>query len=279
MNLERLGMPLLFADGSRWTDDEVTLALNLYSITPYSKITPLNPNVIRLAEFLGRKAGAVSFKLSNLASLDKEIKDSGKKGSSHISKTDVAVWAKYHSNRRLNLEKLIKDSEEIVKRLTQKNNTSTYDPNQCNYDDITEAVDTESMRLIKTRKNQSYFRKVVLANFGGKCAISNCYIEQLIDAAHILSWDKYPELRMKRSNGIALNKILHQAYDLNLLGIDSDMRVHVSSKLKGREVGDLPFRKFFESIDGYSINILNIREKPDPDYLGIKFKEYKDASF
>ncbi len=54
-----------------WSTDEITLALALYLRTPYNRIHPRNPEIQKLATYLGRTEGAVSKKLAFLELLKK----------------------------------------------------------------------------------------------------------------------------------------------------------------------------------------------------------------
>ena len=78
--------------GRNWNEDEVTLALGLYLITPYSKIDKKNLRIAMLAKLLGRTANSVSMKLGNLADLDPEVARKGRKGLKNGSRMDKRVW-------------------------------------------------------------------------------------------------------------------------------------------------------------------------------------------
>ena len=92
-----------------WSVDEITLALALYFRTPYSRISPRNPHIQALARQLNRTSGAVSLKLGNLATLDKRLRESGKKGFANGSKNERVVWDAYvNTNGDITLQKLTK---------------------------------------------------------------------------------------------------------------------------------------------------------------------------
>lgn len=42
------------------------------------------------------------------------------------------------------------------------------------------------VREVKTRVNQNVFRKIVLANYDGKCALTGIDIPELLVASHII---------------------------------------------------------------------------------------------
>ena len=261
---------------SRWTETQIVLALNLYSITPYSRISPKNPEIIDLADLLGRTPGAVSFKLSNLAACDQKGQTLGHKGSSHGSKLDALVWNKYLNGDELDLERLNSDAEKIKHDLLK---IKSPDQTQSHSESCTEdntSNGQERSYLLNVRLKQNLFRRAVLANYDSRCPFSGCAIPQLIDAAHILPWKDYPYARMMVSNGLALNKLIHVAYDKNLLGIDPDGRVVVSDLLLANVSGE-PCRDFFVQIKDRCINFNQLRFRPNQDFLHERFKHYQEA--
>ncbi len=77
---------------SNWTREETILAFELYCRTPFGKMHQRNPNIILLAQMIGRTPSAVALKLGNFASLDNSIQQ---KGMSNFSKIDKAIWKQY----------------------------------------------------------------------------------------------------------------------------------------------------------------------------------------
>lgn len=93
-------------------------------------------------------------------------------------------------------------------------------------------------RLVKQRVHQPMFRARVmraytLPSIAGPsrptCAVCHLQHATLLDAAHIVADSHDGEARV--TNGIALCKIHHAAYDQNLVGISGDYRVHVDLDL------------------------------------------------
>lgn len=259
-----------------WTDEQITLALHLYTVTPYSKISPKNPEVIDLANLLGRSPGAISLKLSNLAACDQKGLALGHKGSSHGSKLDAFVWKKYLSNNELDIEKLNRDAEKIRQRLL--NTKISHQPTgSLEIDlDIRSLRDQERYYTMKARLDQSLFRRAVLANFNSRCPFSDCAIPELIDAAHILPWNDYPKIRMKLSNGLLLNKLIHIAFDKNMLGIDPNGQI-VLSKFLLKKVAGGPCQQFFSLIKNHRLDFNQLRCQPNKDYLHERFKSFQEA--
>ena len=76
---------------NKWTIDELKLALALYCQIPFGKMHSRNPDVIRLADKIGRTPSSIAMKLVNFASLDPEIIASGRTGLGNASATDKMV--------------------------------------------------------------------------------------------------------------------------------------------------------------------------------------------
>ena len=59
--------------GIKWSREEIILAFDLYCRTPFGKISQGNPEIIKLAQLLGRTPGSVGLKMHNLAHHDPEL--------------------------------------------------------------------------------------------------------------------------------------------------------------------------------------------------------------
>jgi putative restriction endonuclease len=129
---------------------------------------------------------------------------------------------------------------------------------------------------VKRRIHQEVFRENVLKAYKCQCSFCNIKHEILLDAAHIIS-DKKVGGEPVISNGLALCKIHHAAFDANLMGVSPDYIIKVNNRL-------------LEEIDGpmlqHGIKELNNRKllvpskkdwQPDPDRLMIRYKEFKVA--
>ena len=60
-------------NGIKWSRDETILAFELYCRTPLGKIGQSNPDIVELAELLGRTPGSVGLKMHNLAHFDSTL--------------------------------------------------------------------------------------------------------------------------------------------------------------------------------------------------------------
>ena len=80
------------------------------------------------------------------------------------------------------------------------------------------------------------------------------------------------------SNGLALTKIHHAAFDTHLIGVDPDFCIHVSDRLL--EIHDGPFLELgLKGIVGQVIQLpRRVKDRPDRDRLAFRFEEFKKAA-
>ncbi|WP_429439391.1 HNH endonuclease [Paraburkholderia sp. GAS33] len=90
--------------------------------------------------------------------------------------------------------------------------TNAFDPR--GIDDARERV----TRGIKIRRGQKNFRDALLAAYDGRCAITGCDIQDVLEAAHITPY-LGPETNHV-TNGLLLRTDLHTLLDCHLLGIE-----------------------------------------------------------
>jgi len=94
------------------------------------------------------------------------------------------------------------------------------------------------------RRGQSKFRAGLLRAYGGKCAITGCVVEAILEAAHVTPY-LGPDTNAL-SNGILLRADLHTLWDLGLIAIEPISKtMWVSPSLVGSEydqfAGKVPF--------------------------------------
>ncbi|WP_082036697.1 HNH endonuclease [Paramagnetospirillum magnetotacticum] len=113
------------------------------------------------------------------------------------------------------------------------------DFNPTNIKDAREKV----LASIVRRRGQKAFRNTLLVAYEGKCAITNCQIPELLDAAHIHPY-KGEETNDVR-NGILLRTDLHTLFDLGLIAIDTaSWSVVIAKRLAETNYGQFEGRKF-----------------------------------
>lgn len=63
-----------------WTRNEFMAVFNLYLKTPFGKMYSTNPDVVRVANLIGRSANSVALRLVNFAACDPILRKRGIKG-------------------------------------------------------------------------------------------------------------------------------------------------------------------------------------------------------
>jgi putative restriction endonuclease len=90
--------------------------------------------------------------------------------------------------------------------------------------------------MVKVRLHQRSFRERVLAAYRSQCAICRLRHRELLDAAHIIP-DNLPESRPIITNGIALCKLHHAAFDSFMLGVTPDYIIQIREDILNEEDG------------------------------------------
>lgn len=225
-----------------WTRDEMILVLNLYLKLPFGKMDRRNPDVIHLAEIIGRTPNAVALRLVNYASYDPILQQRGISGMAHGGKKCGEFWNEFINDR----ERLLYESERI---LAQCEGTTIEKKYEQEIRDIPQGIVGETkVREIKTRVNQSVFRQIVLANYDGKCALTGIDLSELLVASHIIPWADNVQERLNPENGICLSSLYDKAFDQGLIGFTNDQHVIFSVRLKSN-VGKDYYAKYFQPVE------------------------------
>ena len=128
-------------------------------------------------------------------------------------------------------------------------------------------------RVVKQRHHQADFRGRVIAAYQTRCAICRLRHGELLDAAHIIP-DHDESGLPAVSNGLALCKIHHAAFDMNMLGISPDYVVQVDAKLL-EEVDGPMLRHGLQEMHGTSLTVpVRRQDRPDRDRLELRFAEF-----
>jgi putative restriction endonuclease len=241
---------------NNWSRDELILAFNLYCKTPFGRIHIHNPEIVELAKLIGRTPSAVSWKLANFASLDPMLKEREIAGATHTSKLDAEIWAEFSEN----WEYLSFESEKLLANITGISIESVSDIAPL---DLPEGKERES--IVKTRVNQSFFRKAVLAAYDFQCCITGLSVPELLNASHIIPWSANIENRVNPKNGLCLNAIHDRAFDRGLLTVTPDFRVKISPLVKNM-TSDIAVQELLLRYDNLEIR-LPTRFKPNIEFL------------
>lgn len=219
-----------------WTRDEFILTFNLYLKMPFGKMHSGNPQVVELANLIGRTANSVALRLVNFASCDPALKARGIKGMSGGIAQCTPYWEEFANDR----EKLVFESEKILARYQNTNIEEKYKQLINNI----EKQGEDKLREVKTRVNQDIFRQMILVNYDNKCAVSGLNLPELLVASHIIPWAENEKERLNPENGICLSSLYDSAFDQGLISFDDDYKMIVSTRLK-THTGDGFYQQFF----------------------------------
>lgn len=108
--------------------------------------------------------------------------------------------------------------------------------------DPTEDARRRIMRTLVQREGQPQFRRALIDEYAGACAISGCTVEALLEAAHIIPY-LGPHTN-DVSNGLLLRADLHKLFDLHMFRIDPESRtVYLCDELKASEYACMEGRR------------------------------------
>lgn len=144
-------------------------------------------------------------------------------------------------------------------------------------EDIASAAPRREYRTIsvKRRLHQDRFRLLVLNAYRSRCAMCRLRHENLLDAAHIIP-DRDVRGLPEISNGIALCKIHHTAYDENILGISPDFLICVRTDIL-QEIDGPMLEHGIKGMAGRRLDIpTNEKQIPNRDYLDERFAAFKN---
>jgi putative restriction endonuclease len=238
------------AAGRRWNRDELLVALNLYHKLTFGQLHARQPAIIALANRLDRSTNSLAMKLCNFASLDPALRLRGIKGLAGASALDRAVWNDFHAN----LNEVVPASEDALRKLFGVDERSDLEVLPRDGIRVRKRPPTGLIANVKLRRGQDYFRDAVLNNFGGRCGVTQLGVRELLIASHILPWGTHVAERLNVRNGLSLSRLHDAAFDQGLITFDDNLRMLVSSRLKG----ELSQRSIAENFGAYAGEALRL---------------------
>jgi putative restriction endonuclease len=199
------------------------------------------PEIIEMANLIGRTVNSIAIRLTNFAACDPYHQDRGVKGMVGGIKQCQPIWDEFFGNKEL----LIFESENI---LAQKENLTIESKFDEILFDIKDLKGEIKLREVKTRVNQNVFRQIVVANYSGKCAITGIDLQELLFASHIIPWSKNEVERLNPENGICLSALYDKAFDKGLIAVNESYQILISDKLKKKKQADY-YEKYFAPIE------------------------------
>lgn len=250
--------------GTKYTEDESILALEIYMELPRKEIKASNPRIIGLSRFLienghPRNAISVKMKVENFKACDPLYPGITL---THYSEMDQQLWQRFSANGFVGLADAAEQARQRISsgRVTENSDYYLSEPDLG-------GLDPKAMK--KVRVNQDIFQARVFEVYDSRCCITGMHHPSMLEACPIIPWsrlsDNSPE-RLDPRNGLCLNPIHHRAFDEGLFTIDEKYRIELSYKLgelEDREVLDT----FYYPYEGKSIVAVNAEFLPLQDYL------------
>jgi putative restriction endonuclease len=129
---------------------------------------------------------------------------------------------------------------------------------------------------VRQRLHQTGFRERVLQAYREQCALCRLRHRELLEAAHIIP-DNEPGGDPVVSNGLALCKLHHAAFDKYFIGIRPDYIVEVSPAILTEHDGPL-LRFGLQQLHEQQVRVPRASHlKPDPDHLEWRYERFRRA--
>lgn len=242
-----------------WTREQTLAALHVYFQLPFGQLHQRNPLIQHLAIWIGRTPGSVALKLVNFASLDPQVRASGRAGMSNASRLDKQIWDELNSNWDL-------VADEAARAYENYGSEHGVAPGADVAEDVPEIAEGKSVNaVVKVRVNQARFRRAVLASYNARCCISGLAVPQLLIASHIVPWSMDTKNRLNPQNGLCLSALHDKAYDTGLITVLPDFTVRVSKRLLDVDLDEFT-KQTLSKYHGQCI-ALPERFKPNPNFL------------
>lgn len=244
---------------NRWSRGETLAALHVYFQLPFGQLDQRNLLIRQLAEWIGRTPGSVALKLVNFASLDPQVRASGRAGMSNASQLDKLIWSELNEDWDL-------VAGEAARMYEHYGSEHGVTPGSDVVEEVPEIAEGKTVTAtVKVRINQARFRRAVLASYTSRCCISGLAVPQLLIASHIVPWSMDAKNRLNPQNGLCLSALHDKAFDVGLITVLPDYTVQVSKRLMGADLDS--FTK--QALAKYEGRVIALPErfKPNPSFL------------
>ncbi len=142
---------------------------------------------------------------------------------------------------------------------------------------IEEATRRYLVTQTRRRLHQRVFAGRVMLAYDEHCAVCSLHHRRLLDAAHITP-DTHEHGLPVVTNGLALCKIHHAAFDSNVLGVTPDYEVRISQRLLDEVDGPMLRHGLQEHHGKPLMHVPRVRsQRPDPDRLQARFEGFSAA--
>ena len=244
-----------------WTRDEEIVVFDLYCKIPFQRSSKNHPDVIRIANIIGRTPSAVNMKIGNFGSFDETLKQKGIVGLTNASKLDREIWDEFNEH----WDELSLLSEQIIAKKMGQSLQDTIAVDYSKENDLNIPLGKEKSVTVKQRVNQTFFRKAVLASYNHTCCVTGIASPELLIASHIKPWRACTETeKTNPRNGLCLNALHDMAFDKGYMTITPDGKIHISNAIKA--VTNEVLNAYFLRYNNESINMPE-KFMPDKTFL------------
>lgn len=244
-----------------WTREEFMLVMNLYTKIRYGQFNNRNSEVIKLAELINKTPGAVAYKLVHLSSQDPFHQNRGIKGLANPGKNAIEIYKDFKEN----WDEMLYQSEVLLAKYKNKTIEQEYSEWEgADLEILKNKKGLDKERLVKTRVNQSLFRRIITNNYSNSCAVCNLNIAKLLVASHILKWSENQKERLNPENGLCLCNIHDKAFELGYIGITGDYILNISKELS--TISEETYVAMFQRHQNQKI-IMPDKFYPNPSFL------------
>ncbi len=249
-----------------WNRAETLAALHIYFQLPFGQLHRGQPKIKQLAHWIDRTANSVALKLVNLASLDPQIRASGRKGMGNASTLDKTIWLELQTQ----WDRVALEAAAEYEKLASGNGVV---PDADIVEEFVNFAEGKTRSAnVQVRVNQARFRKAVLASYNSTCCISGLQHGKLVIASHIVPWSKDTKNRLNPQNGLCLSALHDKAYDQGLITVLPDYTVRVATTLKAVK-GDSFMADALLSFHGKPIKLPE-RFRPAPEFLELHARSF-----
>ena len=130
--------------------------------------------------------------------------------------------------------------------------------------------------LTRRRLHQTMFRERVIRAYKAQCAFCRLKHIELLDAAHIIP-DSDPRGEPIVSNGIALCRLHHAAFDKFFIGIRPDRTIEIRPDVLEESDGPT-LQHAIQGLHGKTIVLPSrVAERPAPEFLTERYEKFLEA--
>ena len=131
-------------------------------------------------------------------------------------------------------------------------------------------------QIVQARMHQARFRQAVLRAYRSSCAVCRLKRGELVEAAHIVGDADGGQPVV--TNGMALCKLHHAAFDRHILGVRPDLKIVIRQDVLDEIDGPM-LKHGLQEFHGLDLLVLPTRvaERPSAEFLERRWSRFEDA--